>query len=112
MMPSSFRSIVGALFIAGCLFATIPQDSLASEPLAGEEQQALALLAARCLECHSAKERSGGLDLSSSESLGLGSDSGAVWTQEWQESLLWKVIESGDMPPKAKLTAQEKELFK
>ena len=112
MMPSSFRSIVGALFIAGCLFATIPQDSLASEPLAGEEQQAIALLAARCLECHSATDRSGGLDLSSSESLGLGSDSGAVWTQEWQESLLWKVIESGDMPPKAKLTAQEKELFK
>jgi mono/diheme cytochrome c family protein/cytochrome c553 len=112
MMPSSFRSIVGALFIAGCLFATIPQDSLASEPSAGDEQQAIALLAARCLECHSAKDRSGGLDLSSSESLGLGSDSGAVWTQEWQESLLWKVIESGDMPPKAKLTAQEKELFK
>ena len=88
MMPSSFRPIVGALLIAGCLFAIILRDLLASEPSAGEEQRAIALLAARCLECHSVTERSGGLDLSSSDSLGLGSDSGAVWTQEWQESLL------------------------
>ena len=112
MMPSSFRPIVGALLIAGCLFAIILRDLLASEPSAGEEQRAIALLAARCLECHSVTERSGGLDLSSSDSLGLGSDSGAVWTQEWQESLLWQVIESGEMPPKAKLTVEEKEVFK
>jgi hypothetical protein len=67
------------------------------------------LLAGRCLECHSGNDPRGGLDLSSRDGLAKGSDSGFVFDrQSWESSLLLNVIESGDMPPKGKLTDDEK----
>lgn len=76
-----------------------------SEALQG---RALGLLAARCLECHSGGESAGGLDLRSREGLDRGGDSGAVWMEEVEQSRLWQVIDSGEMPPKVKLTQEEK----
>jgi hypothetical protein len=71
-----------------------------------------ALLAGRCLECHSGGVPQGGLDLSSSSGLAKGSDSGSVWELgQGLKSTLWRVVESGEMPPKAKLTEDEKKVL-
>ncbi len=72
------------------------------------EGRALGLLAARCLECHAGGESAGGLDLRSRDGLDRGGDSGAVWMEEVEQSRLWQVIDSGEMPPKVKLTEEEK----
>ncbi len=77
-------------------------------PFDAMEGRALGLLAARCLECHAGGEAAGGLDLRSREGLDRGGDSGAVWMEEVEQSRLWQVIDSGEMPPKVKLTEEEK----
>jgi hypothetical protein len=67
------------------------------------------LLARRCLECHHGEEPKGSLDLSSSEAALRGGDSGpALVPGNPAESLLWQRIEKGEMPPKKRLTAEEK----
>ncbi|MFN7629041.1 MAG: DUF1553 domain-containing protein [Pirellula sp.] len=81
--------------------------------LVADEATIHALLAGRCLECHSGNEPRGGLDLSSRNGLAKGSDSGIIFDrQSWESSLLLNVIESGDMPPKGKLTDEEKKALK
>jgi len=78
-------------------------------PCRGEETAIHALLAGRCLECHSGGEPRGGLDLSSRSGMEKGSDSGPVFeASRALDGSLWEVIESGQMPPKGKLTDEEK----
>ena len=82
-------------------------------PCRGEEPAIHALLAGRCLECHSGGEPRGGLDLSSRSGLAKGSDSGQVFEASHAlDGTLWSVIESGEMPPKGKLTDEEKTLLR
>ncbi len=62
--------------------------------------QVAKILTTRCLTCHNSSERSGGLDLSSSQTAFAGGDSGPVISAgEPDASLLIDRIESGEMPP-------------
>jgi len=70
---------------------------------AGVEFEALIapLISAKCIECHNAQEKSGGLDLTTRESALLGGDSGAVLKAMKPEvSLLYERVWKGEMPPK------------
>ncbi len=77
------------------------------------DQQIAPLLASRCLSCHNATEKKGGLDLQREASARVGGDSGSVITAGTPDkSLLWERIVSDEMPPKQHLSAQEKEIVR
>lgn len=104
-----------ALWISGlaCLWTCLCLHSTGSvQAFAPPTTEVISLLAGRCLECHGPSDPSGGLDLTSQSGLEKGSDSGAVVDQPWDKSLLWRVIESGEMPPKSKLSDKEKETLR
>lgn len=110
--------VLRALWIAGLAYLfsihamSVPNELWAEEPESKVDAKVVSLLAGRCLECHSASESAGGLDLSSQAGLQKGADSGAVTSKPWDKSLLWQVISSGDMPPKGKLSDKEKETLR
>ncbi|MCU1329374.1 MAG: putative rane protein, partial [Bryobacterales bacterium] len=63
-----------------------------------------------CVSCHGAKQQMAGLDLSSFAGMMKGSTSGPVIAPGKPErSLLWKLIESGQMPQGGKLNAADKQ---
>jgi hypothetical protein len=69
----------------------------------------------RCLECHQPGLAKGGLDLKTLASIEKGGDNGkAVVPMKLAESLVWKTIDDGEMPPAGKkpLTKTEIELIK
>ncbi|MFO0807463.1 MAG: DUF1553 domain-containing protein [Gemmataceae bacterium] len=71
------------------------------------------LFANRCLDCHSGPDAKGRLDLSNSKGLATGGDSGpAVVPAKPADSLMWKRIDVGEMPPKHPLTASERLVLK
>ena len=58
------------------------------------------VLTEKCGKCHSEKVRKGGLDLSSLSGLLHGGESDeALITNSVDDSLLWVLVEAGDMPP-------------
>ncbi len=73
-----------------------------------------ALLARRCLDCHDAASKKGGLDLSHKATAFAGGESGKVIVPgNAADSLLFDQIESGDMPPDgAPLSSKQKESLK
>lgn len=76
------------------------------------EQEARDLLQRRCLNCHGAKTRASGLDLSSREGAVKGGRRGpALKPGTATESLLWKRVVAGQMPPAAPLPASEKQIL-
>ena len=84
----------------------------ADDPDAFFDQQIAPLLARRCLQCHNATERRGGLDLSSADSARQGGESGAAFVPgDRDESLLWQRIQRGEMPPEDRLPDDEKALL-
>ena len=71
------------------------------------------LLARRCLGCHNATDRKGGLDLSAAATTRAGGDQGVVLVAgNPGESLLWERVESDEMPPNAPLSGIEKETLR
>ena len=88
-----------------------PLALIASEPADEVSPEVVSVLAGRCLECHSQNDPAGGLDLTSQTGLQKGSDTGAVVSPNWDQSLLWKVISNQEMPPKGKLSEKEKQLL-
>ena len=65
------------------------------------DRSVAALLVQRCLDCHNATEKKGGLDLSRQASAMAGGDSGPVIMRgKPEESLLWERISADEMPPK------------
>jgi mono/diheme cytochrome c family protein len=73
----------------------------------------LPVLEKNCVACHGSKQKMGGLDLSSFTGMMSGSSSGPVIAPGKPErSLLWKLIESGQMPQGGKLTEAEKQLIR
>ena len=66
-----------------------------------------------CVSCHGLKQKMAGLDLSSFNGMMTGSSSGPVIAPGRPErSLLWKLIENGQMPQGGKLTEGEKQLLR
>ena len=71
------------------------------------------VLISRCLECHSGSEPEQGLDLSTYESAMRGGKGGvAVVPHDLENSLIWKQVESNEMPPENPLSKSEKNLFR
>jgi mono/diheme cytochrome c family protein len=88
-----------------------------AEPGSGPnfEKDIQPLFQTRCGKCHSSKARKGGLDLSSMAGLKKGGESGEpAVVKSLDESLLWIMIDGGDMPPKGQpsLSAKEKQLIR
>ena len=75
--------------------------------------QALKILKTKCGKCHSASNRKSELDLSSIEGLLKGSESGAIVTANYEDSLLWEMITNELMPPEKEpqLTEAERKLI-
>ncbi|MCA9008559.1 MAG: PSD1 domain-containing protein [Planctomycetaceae bacterium] len=72
------------------------------------------VLTRKCGKCHSARVHKGGLDLSSIEAIHHGGESGTSIVQDnASDSLLWIMIDSGEMPPadQTQLTTDERELI-
>ena len=73
------------------------------------------LLKSRCGKCHSGTTKKGGLDLSSMVAIRKGGESGEPGVvKSLDESLLWIMIDGGDMPPEGQpqLKADEKNLIR
>ncbi len=71
------------------------------------------LLKARCVKCHGPIKPKGGLDLSSTNGLGRGGESGtAVIAGTLDKSLLWQRVEAGEMPPDGALADTEKAILR
>ena len=84
--------------LATALALNVP--SFADEGVDFFEKKVRSLLAERCLECHSGAEASGKLDLTSVKGLWQGGDSGPVVAAgKPEESLLFRRIQGGEMPP-------------
>ena len=66
----------------------------------GFEADVLPILQTHCTRCHGDKPRKAGLNLSSQEGALQGSESGPVIVPgKVEESLLWKMLREGKMPP-------------
>ena len=78
------------------------------------EAQVAPLLARHCVECHGPETKKSRLDLSRKDAALAGGKSGkAIIPGKAAESLLWKNIESGEMPQdRPALTAKEKEILR
>src|SRR5512144_2383220 len=73
----------------------------------------LPVLEKNCVSCHGPAQKMAKLDLSSFAGMMEGSSSGPVIAPGKPErSLLWKMIESDQMPQGGRLTAAEKQLIK
>jgi hypothetical protein len=71
------------------------------------------ILARRCLDCHSDTESKGGLNLATRDSAIRGGKTGeAIVPGHSDESLLWEQVDTGIMPPKAKLPENEKAVLR
>lgn len=101
-MFGDVRMIRGALALA-LLFGT---PSLAEgQTDKGIRNQAMEILSRRCITCHQKEKQSGGLNLSV-RSMTLAHPNALVVGKP-QESLVWKRVQAGTMPPNGKLPASE-----
>ena len=92
--------------------------AVCASPLLGDDtpidfdQQVAPLLARHCLECHSGADPKGKLDLSDSARAISGGENGAAFVAgDPTASLLWQRVRDGEMPPKEKLTEDDKALL-
>jgi hypothetical protein len=70
------------------------------------------LLARKCLGCHNATDKKGGLNLTSAATARAGGESGTAFVPEKpEESLLWERISQNEMPPKKPLADDEKKVL-
>lgn len=100
-------------FRAGARASLLAQNSLPPGARIFETQIA-PLLAKRCLECHDATTKKGGLDLSRKASALAGGKSGrAIVPGNAAASLLWKLVETNKMPQGGPpLPARQKQLLR
>ena len=85
--------------IRGWIDRTLPAEAKANTPVV-TEREVTAILQARCIRCHGALEKRGGLDLRTMASRLKGGKSGpALVPGKPEESLMLKRIVSGQMPP-------------
>src|SRR5437588_9318100 len=74
------------------------------------KSEILPILEKNCVSCHGDKAKMAGLDLSTFTGMMTGSSSGPVIAPGKPErSLMWKLIENGQMPQGGKLTVAEKQ---
>lgn len=97
-----------AILLLAAGLAAWPWESVRAEGEIDFERVVGPVLARRCVACHNASDRKGGLDLTERESALAGGDSGRVIEPgRPDDSLLWQYISSGEMPPKKPLAEAE-----
>lgn len=108
--PPALLGFVGLLL--ACATWTTMSRNAQGEPKVDFDAQIAPLLARRCLECHNASDKKGGLDLTTQAGARRGGESGSALTAgDPAASPLWERVEAGDMPPKRPLAADEKSLL-
>ncbi|MBC8353827.1 MAG: PSD1 domain-containing protein [Planctomycetes bacterium] len=99
-----------------CVFCLIVvQATGASDQPLVFESHVQPVFARKCGKCHTEKVRKGGLDLSTMAGVRRGGESGeAAVAESVDESMLWIMIDGGDMPPKGQtvLTDKEREVIR
>lgn len=91
-----------------CLTIALPGWTIAAAPVF--EVDVAPILANKCGNCHSSKVQKGALDLSSMRGLRAGGESGEPAVAESVDnSLLWIMIDGGDMPPEGQPPLSDKE---
>lgn len=101
------------LFIAIFVSFPIRTNQAEGKPLLFEAD-VQPVLTAKCGKCHSEKVRKGGLDLSTVAGVHRGGESGeSAIADTVDDSLLWILIDAGDMPPEGQpqLTQKERKLI-
>ena len=105
-MPFSPR-----LIIIGLLFSQVlPVPVVAADKPLLFEADVRPILTRKCGKCHSDTVRKGELDLSTMAGIRRGGESGeSLVAKSLEDSLLWEMVESGDMPPEGQppLTTEE-----
>ncbi|HCK54841.1 MAG TPA: hypothetical protein DIC23_16610 [Planctomycetaceae bacterium] len=111
MARTTFRPLFFAVILATGLSST----SLAAAPTrpVDFDQSVAALLATRCLDCHSGTSPKGGLDLTAHREATRGGETGPAFVPgRLEASLAWKRVVAGEMPPKKRLSKTEQALLK
>ena len=105
------RPLALAITVLG-LLPTAPFGVAAAPPV-NFDRHIAPLLATKCLECHSGSKPKGSLDLSGRQRARRGGATGpAIVGGKLDDSLAWKRVVDGEMPPKHPLTATERSLLK
>ena len=111
-MPALLRRIIRAivcLVILPCGVAQSVTVLAADSPVF--EKDILPIFKARCTDCHNAAASKGGLDLSSMAGIRKGGESGeSAVVESLDDSMLWIMIEAGDMPPEGETPLSKSEL--
>ena len=96
-----------------CLTIALSGWSVAAAPVF--EVDVAPILANKCGKCHSSKVQKGALDLSSMRALRRGGESGeSAVAESVDDSLLWIMVDGGDMPPEGQppLSDDERSLIR
>lgn len=111
-MPTSATFVNRLVLVSFACSVLLGAGLLAEEPLAFTTD-IQPILKAKCLACHSAEKRKGGLNLATLEALALGGESGSpLVAGKPNESLLLEMVRDGEMPPEGEgLSAEQIELF-
>jgi len=95
------RRLITILSVFSFFGSVFPQTNRADQKLPVFETDIQPILAKKCGKCHSAKVQKSGLDLSTIKGLRRGGESGeAAVAESVDDSLLWTMVDDGDMPPK------------
>jgi hypothetical protein len=98
------------LLIPAILLVCLPGAAQRAPQFKSEVQP---VLEKNCVPCHNETKKMAGLDLSSFSGMMAGGASGpAIAPNKPERSLLWKLIESGQMPLDKKMGAAEKQLIR
>src|SRR3954447_5503777 len=97
------------VWVLSCLIVSAAETA----PTPQFEKDILPVLTAKCLSCHGPKARTAGLDLHDISLVLQGSQNGPVVIKgAAKDSLLWKRVKDGAMPPgKEKLAEADVELL-
>jgi len=100
-----------ALFVI--VFALAASVASADEATPDLRNDILPLLRSRCVKCHGPMHHEGELNLGTPRSFARGGENGPTVTHgKPEDSLLWKRIESNEMPPESPLPPEEKARIK
>ncbi len=115
-MPALPRLMLLSAFGLLALFSGISRTVTASDADAPVfERDILPIFKVRCADCHNASASKGGLDLSNMAGVRKGGESGeSAVVESLDDSMLWIMIEGGDMPPEGEtpLSTSDKEIIR
>lgn len=102
-----------ACILLVCAALAWPLVARADEAAPTLEREVLPLLRARCVKCHGPNKREAQLDLSTPRGLAAGGENGpAVDRAVPLESLIWRRVETGEMPPDDPLPEAERQTLR